>query len=233
MHRRQVREGHRCSCAAAERRTSLFEAELSAKVTDGTERHLDATSQADLSPAACKCSPRRHLSLLPTGTGEAYLSAAGQPLWALLQSSRTQIRQVEELTHQCGPLSCTLPDSAYGAQSCLSYGRGLWRAGRGQLWGYVAPLTEADRRVLHLIWPSPVGSWRGVVAHCKVRKTPSRTEARATVWRLGGEEGPALARDGYVSLEACEITPLFQSCPTANLAAEVQRKLEALAKFGL
>ena len=126
-----------------------------------------------------------------------------------------------------------LPDSAYGAQSCLSYGRGLWRAGRGQLWGYVAPLTEADRRVLHLIWPSPVGSWRGVVAHCKVRKTPSRTEARATVWRLGGEEGPALARDGYVSLEACEITPLFQSCPTANLAAEVQRKLEALAKFGL
>jgi hypothetical protein len=173
------------------------------------------------------------ISLLPTGTGEAYLSAAGQPLWALLQSSRTQIRQVEELTHKCGPLSCTLPDSAFGAQSCLSYGRGLWRAGRGQLWGYVAPLTEADRRVLHLIWPSPVGSWRGVVAHCKVRKTPSRTEARATVWRLGGEEGPALARDGYVSLEACEITPLFQSCPTANLAAEVQRKLEALAKFGL
>jgi hypothetical protein len=83
MHRRQVREGHRCSCAAAERRTSLFEAELSAKVTDGTERHLDATSQADLSPAACKCSPRRPLSPphrhrrgLPLGGRAAALGSA-------------------------------------------------------------------------------------------------------------------------------------------------------------
>ena len=66
-----------------------------------------------------------------------------------------------------------------------------------------------------------------------MRKTPSRTEARATVWRLGADEGPALARDGYVNLEACEITPLFQSCPTVRLAAEVQRRLEALAKLGL
>ena len=105
MHRRQVREGHRCSCAAAERRTSLFEAErrnhlggvtttaerrtslfeaeLSAKVTDGTERLLDATSQADLSPAACKCSPRRPLSPphrhrrgLPLGGRAAALGSA-------------------------------------------------------------------------------------------------------------------------------------------------------------
>ena len=82
MLRRQVREGHRCSCVAAERRTSLFEAELSAKVSDGTERHRDATGEAYLTAPSMQMLttapslPHRYRRGLPLGGGAAALGAA-------------------------------------------------------------------------------------------------------------------------------------------------------------